>query len=220
MTVEDIRYFKFCFDQGLVKGPLLEIGSRKVADETHTFRDIARDLGVSFTLGVDLFDGPGVDLTRDFSIEPEDFARDWNQQAFQTVVVFNVLEHTFDPLTVLKNALHCVSPGGYLIALAPVVWPIHRFPKDYNRLLPDWYEAFAGKHGLALDRPTFCWVSEFGLTPIDSQGDAKLPTWHDLAKPHQKLRSRLAHRVLNTFGRSHRFTYCALGAVFRKGFTS
>ncbi len=216
MTAEDIVYFKYCFEQGLIHSPLLEIGSRKVADETHTFRDVARDLGVSTTLGVDLMDGPGVDVTMDFSADPSDFKKRWSHPPFQTVVIFNVLEHTFDPITVLKNALHCTAPGGTVLALAPVVWPVHRFPKDYHRLLPDWYETFAAVHGLTLHRSTFCWVSEFGITPVGPENDAQLPTWHTLAKPQQRLRSRLAHRIFNTFGRSHRFTYCALGAAFQK----
>lgn len=216
MTAEDIVYFKHCFHQGRVQGPLLEIGSRKVADETHTFRDVARDLGVASTLGVDLVEGPGVDLTSDFSKAPAEFKKDWAHPAFQTVVIFNVLEHTFDPITVLKNALHCVAPGGNLLALAPAVWPIHRFPRDFNRLLPDWYEAFAAQEKLKLDRSAFCWVSEFGITPVGPSGGAELPTWHTLAKPAPKLRSRVAHRIFRTFGRSHRFTYCALGAAFEK----
>ncbi len=219
MTAEDIKYFRACFDQGLVHSPLLEIGSRKNLGETHTFRDVARDLGVASTLGTDLNVGPGVDVATDFSVPTPAFRDQWQHGTFQTVVIFNVLEHTFDPITVLTNALHCVAPGGMLLTLTPSVWPIHSFPKDYTRLLPDWFETFAERNGLELDPRTFSWVSEFGIHPVQQLRDdtgLTLPSFHQLASPMKSFHSRVIHRLFNTFGRSHQFTYCTLGAGFRK----
>jgi hypothetical protein len=136
---------------------------------------------------------------------------------FSTVCIFNVLEHTFDPITVLTNALSCVERGGSLLVVVPSVWPIHSYPGDYVRLLPDWYMAFARRHELQLLDQSFCWLSHFGIESINSRSEAMLPSY--LTRPLGVSRSRywisrIGHKLLNTYGRSHWATNSAIAAAF------
>ena len=54
-----------------------------------------------------------------------------------------------------------------MIISTPVIWPIHNFPGDYLRLLPDWYVMFAHRNNLILKPETFCWLTQFGIIPIE-----------------------------------------------------
>jgi 2-polyprenyl-3-methyl-5-hydroxy-6-metoxy-1,4-benzoquinol methylase len=59
----------------------------------------------------DLAAGPGVDFIANF--ETGDGLQEVLEAGpFGTVLVLNVLEHVFDPIAVLDNALAVTSPGG------------------------------------------------------------------------------------------------------------
>jgi hypothetical protein len=129
--------------------------------------------------------------------------------------VFNVLEHTFDQITVLSNALSCLAESGTLLVVTPAIWPLHNYPGDYHRLLPDWYHQFAELHGLKLVDDHFCWLSQFGIEPIFSF-ETEFPTYRSRrikGSPTRYWMSRIEHRVLNTYGRSHWATHTAIGAA-------
>jgi hypothetical protein len=211
-----------CHAMGFVKSPFLEVGSARVQGETPNLCDLAREFQVERAQGVDLSLGTGVDFTFDFSLAHDDFMGKWEHGTFETVAVFNVLEHTFDPITVLRNALYCVMDGGSLIVVTPVIWPLHDYPGDYVRIMPQWYEAFASCFGLKLHRDTFCWLSQFGIVKIDDLLDEEryqLPTFLNSGRRDSPVRywvSRYVHRIFNTFGRSHIFMHAAIGAAFTK----
>lgn len=112
MTPGDIHWFRMCYQLGLVRSPLLEIGSAKVHDGVPNVCDVARDLGIQTALGADLVRRKGVDIVYDFAQAPDTFEKEWKWGSFHTVAIFNTLEHTFDPILVLRNALSCVAPGG------------------------------------------------------------------------------------------------------------
>lgn len=220
MTTDDLQYFRKVFDAGLVQSPFLEVGASKVDGTTANLCDVARERKTQEVIGVDLSEGVGVDFTLDFSLEPEVFQQKWGRGQVKTVAVFNVLEHTFDPNRILENALRLVMPGGSLVVLTPAVWPIHNYPYDFNRLMPDWYEEFARRNGLELVTDKFCWISAFGIEPVKALQEGsthQFPTFLNSAKHSSPIRywvSRVGHRLFNTFGRSHHFTHAAIGATF------
>ena len=65
------------------------------------------------------------------------FARD----AFDAVVMGEVLEHCHDPVGALAGAHACLKPGGLLVLTTPFLFPIHNAPVDYWRFT---------RHGLEL----------------------------------------------------------------------
>lgn len=219
MMTNDIQYFRSCHHQGFVKSPFLEIGSAKVQSSVPNLCDLALELGITSVTGADLAAGAGVDISFDFSLPPERFQARWQHGRFATVGIFNVLEHVFDPITVLANALECVAEGGTLLAVTPAVWSLHDYPGDYVRLMPNWYERFAERFGLHLHRATFCWLSEFGITNVDdlrAQGQYLLPTYHYLGRTRSLSRfvaSRVLHPLFNTYGVSHAYTNAAIGVA-------
>ena len=215
MTSSDEEYFRLCHEAGLVREPILDVGSVRIGDQSN-ISDLAKRVGLTEVKGADLSAGDGVDYCVDFGLEPSEFHRRFDLPTFSTVCVFNVLEHTFDPITVLSNALSCVSRSGSLVVLAPSIWPIHNYPSDYNRMLPDWYREFANRHNLRLVERLFSWLSEFGIEPIAS-GDQEFPNFRSRrakASSARYWKSRIGHRLLNSYGRSHWATHCAIGAAF------
>jgi len=222
VTGNDVAYFRMCHELGLVKSPFLEVGSARVQGETPNLCVLAREFGTEKVAGVDLSPGNGVDFSFDFSIPSEEFEKKWEHGSYKTVATFNVLEHTFDPITVLRNALHCTADGGTLIVVTPAVWQLHDWPGDYVRFMPHWHETFAFRFGLLLQRNTFCWLSQFGIVKIDDlldDGRYQLPSFLNSGRRDFPVRywvSRYAHRIFNTFGRSHTLTHAAVGAAFIK----
>jgi SAM-dependent methyltransferase len=216
MTEVDVQWFKRCHAAGLVKGRMLEVGAARIEGAANLC-DIAKELGVEDTTGADIDPYDGVDVVVDFGLQREDFQKQWRFEKFSTVCIFNVLEHTFDPLTVLTNTLSCVESGGMMLVVTPAVWPIHNYPGDYNRLLPDWYRAFSKRHQLTLLDQQFCWLSQFGIEAINSTSEVALPTYLNRSRGVSKTRywtSRIGHKLLNTYGRSHWATHSAIGAAF------
>jgi hypothetical protein len=217
MTPLDIEWFKRCFDGDLVNGPLLDVGSARLEGGPNLC-DVARGLGLTETTGVDLKPGGGVDVVLDFGLQMDTFRRQSSLTGYSTACVFNVLEHTFDPITVLSNVLSCLSSDGTLLVVTPAIWPVHNYPGDYNRLLPDWYRQFAELHHLKLIDEYFCWLSQFGIDPIASLQN-EFPTYRSRGLSDSTPRywiSRLGHRLLNTYGRSHWATHTAIGAAFNR----
>lgn len=221
MTGADIEYFKMCFTAGLVKEPFLEVGSAIVQAETElNLCGLARKFGLTEISGTDLQMGNGVDFTTDFALSPDEFKKGWKRDLFETVAIFNVLEHTFDPITIMKNVVACTKPGGTILVIVPSVWPIHNYPKDYTRLLPNWFEELGQQLKLEIDMDRFCFLSEFGLTKIsDSETGSQynLPNYLRAKQGKSTFRfwkSRITHRLFNTYGRSHMFTSTAIGCTY------
>jgi SAM-dependent methyltransferase len=215
MTTHDLEWFRMCCARGLVKDRMLEIGSARLGGSPNLC-DESRQHGLTQAIGTDLENVDGVDCVIDFSLCPSEFRKTYTLGLFSTVCIFNVLEHTFDPVTVLGNALSCVDENGTLLVVAPSIWPIHNYPGDYNRLLPDWYREFAKRSRLALVPDLFCWLSQFGIEPVSSF-ELELPTYISRRKSVPMSRywiSRITHKALNTFGRSHWAANSAIGAAF------
>jgi SAM-dependent methyltransferase len=223
MVEEDLDYFHGCFQAGLIREPFLEIGSAIVADSLdHNLCDVVRNLGLREVYGSDLREASGVDFTADFGVPVEEFSRIWAHGRFETVAIFNVLEHTFDPITVLRNALFCVRPGGTLCVVTPAVWALHDYPRDYVRLQPHWFEEFGQRNHLEICRERFSFISFMGIVPIDQlkRGNQyQLPTYINSTRRATPIRfwvSRILHRVFNTYGRTQYYTHIGLGCVYRR----
>jgi len=209
MTDPDRDYLRRLIKGGQITSPCLELGAQ-YADLTMRADIVAH--GIAY-VGTDIVEGPNVDVVADFGDLPAVVQSLFTRYApFGSVVIANVLEHTFDPIQVLDNALSLLRPGGSCITVTPVVWPLHGFPQDYWRINPNFYCRYASERGVKFLEQHFEYI---GLGPIPVRHDVALPT--PAAGRFQFWKSKIVHRAFNTFGRGMMFpSYVAIGAVFQK----
>lgn len=126
-----------------------------------------------------------------------------------------MLEHTFEPIRILDNALSLLRPGGHLVALTPALWPLHDYPFDAYRILPNFYEQYASRRNIELLYDFFEYIG-FGpiLNYTNSDKSYKFPP---PSRPgFHRAFSKATQIVLNTYGRNMFFpSHVAIGAVFR-----
>jgi SAM-dependent methyltransferase len=81
------------------------------------------------------------DAVYDGDVLPFDDAR------FDGVVLFQVLEHVFEPERLLSEIARVLRPGGRLLITVPFVWDEHEQPYDYGRYSSFGLRHLCGKHG-------------------------------------------------------------------------
>ncbi|HEY6940482.1 class I SAM-dependent methyltransferase [Dokdonella sp.] len=209
MTDGDAEYIARLLAAGMLAGPVLELGAG-YGGQTCRQAVTAAQLDYFAT------DVEGtVDVVADFS-DRLSVAGAFASRTFGTVLVLNVLEHTFEPIAVLDNAASLLRAGGRLVVVTPAVWPIHRYPIDCYRLLPDFYVRYAQRRGLSLDQRWFEYVGRGRVHDhVDASGDPGLPA--PLQTGFGRWRSRIVHRLFDTSGRDVTFpAHVAIGAVLEK----
>lgn len=114
------------------KEPYLEIGTRYGLT-----REIRKLFSNSEYIGVDMEDGPEVDvvldLTEDFRIVDKILRR----RRFNTIFCLSVLEHCSNPFMMAKNITKLLNQNGVLYVSAPFCWEFHAYPSDYWRFTPE-----------------------------------------------------------------------------------
>ncbi len=218
---EDLQFLRLAHTAGCVRGSCLEVGSCNVAGTVAgEVRQLTCGWGLEY-VGADAAAGPGVDLVVDFTSGPS--LQQLAGRRWDTIVMFNVIEHVFDPITLLDNVTELLAPEGTLLISSPIVWELHRFPRDYWRPNPDFYEDYAERRGLALVRELFCFGLQNRLVPVSAyelpDGARRLPSLATAATTFGGLRawtSRAVHRAFNTLGRNHPYTWTALACALRR----
>lgn len=112
-----------------VTGQILEIGSRDPggAGKAVNFRQLYE--AAKFT-GVDIENGPGVDVIWDFNKGHGSF----EAESIDLCICCNILEHTPTPWVLAENISGLIKPGGLLYISVPWVWRYHPYPNDYWRI--------------------------------------------------------------------------------------
>lgn len=195
MVEPDLMVVRRLLDAGILAGPVLELGAGYGGD---TCKDVVTSAGLSY-VSTDLPGSRGVDYHADFE-KTDDLAIFNDVKPFGTILVLNVLEHTFDPIAVLDNAITLLAPSSQLLVLTPSIWPIHGYPQDMCRLMPNFYEEYARRRGLEIDGRCFEFV---GYGPVSryrsSDGSYNYP---GAARTTRRFwYGRVIHRVFGTFGR-------------------
>ena len=211
-------------------GPgVLEVGSHNWQGIGGNMHDVVVAAGRQWE-GCDLEPGPGVDFTIDILDDDRVAAvgRTWS-----TVLLFNLLEHVYDPATALRNALRLVEPGGTCVVCGPAIWELHDFPADYWRPLPDFYLEFARREGCTVEPDSLCWsLNEFRylpgraprtrILPVDAltrDGQKQVPSRLTATTVYGRPRAGVSiglQRLLNLTGRVTRFPNVGLGVVLRR----
>ena len=217
MTPGDLDYLRYVSATGLLRGPVLEIGARAWQEEGNA-SGVCRELGLEWQ-GADL-EPDGEEILRLDILDDDQVSR--LSRTWPTVLLFNLLEHVYDPVAALRNAMRLVSPGGVCTVVSPTVWQIHDFPSDYWRPLPDFYTRFANVEGHELLERSARWIVGRRLVPMSAMvehGQKLLPSKQSdsaYSNKYHGLYSRVIHRIFNTNGRSLFFPYCAFGVAMRR----
>jgi len=126
----DTNQYQFVVDhQKQLVGPFLEIGSHDYGN-TQDFRSLFP--GEAY-VGVDLKEGPGVDLTLDLTLPFDAIDKALEGRRFATIFSFSVMEHCENPFLMAENMTRLLEPGGRIVLSVPFAWAFHGYPSDYWR---------------------------------------------------------------------------------------
>jgi SAM-dependent methyltransferase len=113
-------------DRGIVQGrSVVELGSAGVG-----LRSLLTSWSPSRYVGVDIVQGPGVDLV----CQAEDIVRVLPAEAFDVVLSTEMLEHVLDWRRVITNIKTLCAPGGRVVLTTRSLgYPYHSAPWDFWR---------------------------------------------------------------------------------------
>lgn len=211
MTGPDNDYIRRLLSTRLVEGPVLELGTGYGGA---CCRGLVESAGLKY-YGTDMKSGPGVDFPADFE-RPEQLSVFDAVRPFGAIFILNVLEHTFDPIRILDNAATLLKPGGKLVVITPSLWPLHNYPMDAWRALPNFYEEYAKRRGLKLLDETFEYI---GHGPVKNfrNPDSSYAFPPPISPGFRYRFSRIVHKVFNTFGRGmFQPSHLGLAGVFQR----
>jgi SAM-dependent methyltransferase len=104
-------------------GRILEVGSKNYGS-TEDFRSY---YGGDY-VGLDLEDGPGVDVVHDLTL-----GRGPLEGEFDLIICSSVLEHVKKPWLMAEVLTELVKPEGRIYMAVPWIWRKHNYPDDYYR---------------------------------------------------------------------------------------
>lgn len=140
----------------LVKGKVVEIGGALSNREQYGFEN------TSTYDAVDLLSSPFVNICGDIH-ESNLLKPDY----YDTILLFNVLEHCHTPQKVVDNIHNWLASSGYCLAIVPNAQRIHNNPGDYWRILPDGmktlFQNFAKVQVTTYGSPTSLIASYMGI---------------------------------------------------------
>lgn len=210
MTDDDLNFIRRLLDDGKIQEPVLELGAGYGGS---TCREVIRLANLEYRT-TDFVSGPGVDFTADF--EEEDVSLNFEGKKFGTILVLNVLEHVFEPIRVLDNVMRLARSGGTVVVTTPCIWPVHNYPVDCQRLLPDWYKAYAARRaGVEMIDEYFEFLGSGPVASFEEHGVRNIPPpW----KSHfKKTYSRIIHKIFSTTGRGQWApNHVMIGTVYKK----
>lgn len=111
-----------------IKGKrVIEVGSYNINE---SLRDYIENGKPSEYIGVDILEGPGVDIV----CKAENIVETFGQNSFDIVVSTELLEHVEDWRTVISNLKNICKIGGtILISTRSLGFPHHSYPYDFWR---------------------------------------------------------------------------------------
>ncbi len=125
--------------RGMAAKSVLDVGSMDVNGSP-------RSLFSGPYTGLDMRDGPGVDLVGAAERLP------WGHNQFDVVVCTEMLEHDPVPWKSVPEMARVLKPGGTLLLTARGIgFPLHEYPSDYWRFTKDAIRLLINGAGLHVD---------------------------------------------------------------------
>jgi len=112
------------------EGAYLEIGSRDYGT-TQDLRSMFAGRGEY--IGVDMYEGKGVDKVLDLTDDFEVIDEKLQGMRFGTIFCLSVFEHCERPFVMADNLTSLLNANGKIIVSAPFAWRFHGYPSDYWR---------------------------------------------------------------------------------------
>ena len=110
-----------------IKGKrVIEVGSY---DVNGSLRYIVKFMEPTEYIGVDIENGPGVDMI----CPAENLVDRFGMESFDVVLSTCVLEHTKDWKTNISNIKNICKPNGIILFIVPSDFPYHEWPYDFWR---------------------------------------------------------------------------------------
>ena len=212
MTELDVEYVNQAISLGQLGTNCLEVGT---AEDWCCLKPILKKNDISVT-GIDIKPGNYVDHIIDLEESLQRIKSTLKGKfPFDSILCLNVLEHTFNPITILDNLCGLLKPRGYLLISTPLMWPLHSYPYDFWRPLPNFYEQYAKRNNLELPKDRFKYLG-FGL--VENYTTHSCTTGFP-SPVINKLRfnwGKIIHRLFNTFGRNYLYpNHLALGLTYQ-----
>jgi len=161
--------------------------------------------------------GVNVDFVANFEDSSEILDLTFNQK-FSTILVLNVLEHTFDPIRILDNIIHLLSYNGKCIFITPAIWPLHDYPYDCWRINPNFYEEYCSRRSLKLLDEHFEYIGYGKVRDfVNNKSTYEYPKPYNVKKRIKSFTDRAIQKMFNTYGRSMFFpSHLCVGGVIQK----
>lgn len=105
---------------------VIEVGSY---DVNGSLRYLIKHLRPSGYIGIDITNGPGVDII----CPVEKMAEKFNENSFDLVICTCVLEHVRYWKEAVSNLKKICKPNGIILLIVPSKWTFHEFPYDFWR---------------------------------------------------------------------------------------
>lgn len=207
MTENDVIYIEGLLKNKIITGPVLELGAGYGGS---TCRHILTGQDLKY-YATDITASEGIDYVADFECD-EILTYFPINAKFNSILILNVLEHTFNPIKILDNATKLLDRNGALIIIAPCIWTLHNYPIDCYRFMPNFFVRYAQIKKMILELKYFEYLGN-GLIISNSNSDGE----YQFPRPASGFYywySRIIHRLFNTFGRGTSSpAHVAIGAV-------
>ena len=210
MTNNDKVYLQKAIENGFIKKSCLEIGS---ALEWCSFVPFLKKYNIDAS-GLDIVEGKYVNYIINLEFNHSEIEKVVNK-TFDTIICFNTLEHIFNPVKVLENLTNMLNKNGTLLISTPVMWPIHGYPSDFHRPLPNFYEEFAKRYNFEIFPEYFQYLGFGPISNYRGEGKTGFPT--PLHHGFKFMKDKLIHKIFNTFGREYLYpNHLAIAITLRK----
>ncbi len=123
------------------EGPFLEAGSKDYGNtqdlrSLFSGKDDTDSDSCSDYVGIDMFDGPGVDVMVDLTGDFASIDKSLGGRRFGTIFCLSVLEHCENPFSMSENIVRLLAPGGKVCVSVPFAFRLHAYPDDFWRFTP------------------------------------------------------------------------------------